>query len=191
MINVFQVKNNEILIESPGKSSVNKIKNDLIWDINQLLLSLGYSLYVFSINRMPINSLICFPFTKKPQKYLVINQLDESFINRSKINKNELNNYRRIMDPFYKMSDDVFFELCCIENTDVEYFAINGELDSFLQQIESKKTKMIDKRIRLSAQIFISLFGFKEMQITINNNDLMGPIVNIVSSHCVWTNHEN
>ena len=107
MINVFQVKNNEILIESPGKSSVNKIKNDLIWDINQLLLSLGYSLYVFSINRMPINSLICFPFTKKPQKYLVINQLDESFINRSKINKNELNNYRRIMDPFYKMSDDV------------------------------------------------------------------------------------
>lgn len=46
MLNTYLLRGNEILIEAPGNSNRNKIKNDLIWDINALL-SEQFELYYF------------------------------------------------------------------------------------------------------------------------------------------------
>ena len=48
MLNTYLFKDNEILIDAPGNANKNRIKNDLIWDINNLLTA-QFNLYMFFV----------------------------------------------------------------------------------------------------------------------------------------------
>lgn len=183
MINKALVKGNEIVIMAPGNSNSNKIKNDLIWDIN-IFLSANYRLYSFSLSRTKIDSYICQSIIKIPSRYISINALDEILKKRYEVNDDDLKKYRKIIDPQQKISNDVFKELCCMENLDSEYFAIDGDIYDFVREIKGASVKQVRKNIETKSAIYVSLFGFKEMRIKVNNTNLMDSIIKIVNEHC-------
>lgn len=186
MINVFSVKNNEILIVAPGKANENRIKNDLVWDINGVLTE-RFSLYKLLITKHPYhyNSIFCTPTTRFSKKYIIFQELDEDFVKRKKINPSEIDQYRRIMDPQKRMNDDVFIEACCLENVDIEYVAIDNINGCLNADVRCRSMAARKKWIVSFSPVYISLFGAKEMRIIINDSDLFERIMCVVMRHCV------
>lgn len=184
MLNTYLLKNNEIFIDAPGNANENKIKNDLIWDINVFLAS-QFSLYMFSMSKNPLDSAICMPISSIFKKYVVFQKLDAMFTQRTTLSDNEINCYREIIDPLKKMKDDVFRETCCVENVDIEYIAIEHP-DCLLNSDMTRETvASLRRKIISSHPIYISIFGLKEMRIVINQNGLLEPVKGIVAKHCV------
>ncbi len=82
MLNTYLIKkNNEILIEAPGNANMNKIKNDLIWDINSLLTA-RYDLYMFFECKKHFDSAFCIPISGFLKKYVAFEKLNDMFIHR-------------------------------------------------------------------------------------------------------------
>lgn len=184
MRNTYLIKGNEIVIEAPGNSNTNRIKNDLLWDINKFL-DARYDLYTFYTCAHHEDSDYCLPITGFFDKYVAFRKLDNVFIQRTELSLDELKYYRAIMDPSGKMSDDVFKESCCVENVDMEYIATT-DINYLLLCNRGIKTKAATKRwIISSVPIYISLFGAKEIKIIVNQNDIRDQIIKIVLSHCV------
>ena len=52
MLNTYLFKGKEILVEAPGNPNNNRIKNDLIWDINNYLFA-QFNLYIFFVCNNP------------------------------------------------------------------------------------------------------------------------------------------
>ena len=184
MLNTYLFKGNEILIDAPGNANENRIKNDLIWDINNLLTT-QFNLYMFFVCKKPSDSVFCIPVSGFPKKYVAFQKLDYMFIQRTVLSDNEINCYREIMDPLRKMNDDVFRETCCVENVDIEYVATEN-IDWLLSiDITGKSMTSLNRWIVSLFPIYISLFGSKEMRIVINQSSLLEPIKGIVVRHCV------
>lgn len=184
MLNTYLFKGNEILIDAPGNANKNRIKNDLIWDINNLLTT-QFNLYMFFVCKKPSNSVFCIPVSVFPKKYVAFQQLDDMFIQRTVLSDDEINCYREIMDPQRKMNDDVFRETCCVENVDIEYVATEN-IDWLLSiDITGKSMTSLNRWIISLFPVYISLFGSKEMRIVINQSSLLEPIKGIVEKHCV------
>lgn len=184
MLNTYLFKGNEILIAAPGESNKNRIKNDLIWDINNFL-TIQFNLYMFFVCKKPSDLAVCIPISDFSKKYIAFQQLDDMFIQRTVLSDDEINCYREIMDPLRKMNDDVFRETCCVENVDIEYVATEN-IDWLLSiNITGKSMTSLNRRIVSLFPIYISLFGSKEMRIVINQSSLIEPIKEIVVKHCV------
>ena len=66
MLNTYLFKGNEILIDAPGNANKNRIKNDLIWDINHLLIT-QFNLYMFFVCRKPSDSVFCIQVSSFPK----------------------------------------------------------------------------------------------------------------------------
>ncbi len=186
MLNIYSFNDGEILVDAPGDSNINRIKNDLVWDINDFLMS-QFDLYMFFVCNQPSNSAVCIPVSQFPRKYVLFQKLDNMFFQRTVLSDDEISYYREIMDPFKKMNDDVFRETCCIENVDVEYVAV--EDINHLSHLNTMHRSIVplSRKIALMFPIYISLFGSKEMRILINRSDLLKPIKDIVAKHCVQT----
>ena len=75
MLNTYLFKGNEILIDAPGNANKNRIKNDLIWDINNLLTD-RFHLYMFFVCKKPSDSVFCIPVSGFREKYIVFQKLD-------------------------------------------------------------------------------------------------------------------
>lgn len=183
MLNRYSFKDNEILICAPGSSDTNRIKNDLIWDVNSLLAD-RFKLYTFFVSKKPSDAPFCRRVSDFPPKYISFQKLDDMFVKRRTLSDGEINRYREIMDPSRKMSDDVFGEACCMENVDIEYVAAES-FDRLLNANMTSKSKMpLHRWIASLFPVYVSLFGSKEMRIVINRSDLLEPIMAIVTKHC-------
>ena len=184
MLNIYSLKDNEILIHAPGNSNKNRIKNDLIWDINNLL-TIKFDLYEFFLCKKPFDSIISKPISTFPKRYVAFQKLDNMFIMRTALDDDEINKYRKTLDPFKEMSDDVFKEACCLENVDIEYIAIESidYLTNF--DIESNSIKSFKINMISLFPVYVSMFGAKEVRIIINDRNMIIPIEDIVKRHCV------
>ena len=183
MRNTYSVNGKEILIHAPGNSKMNKIKNDLLWDINSFL-STQFELFVFFVCRTPTEAAICRLASSFPKKYVTFQKLDDMFIRPKVLNDDEVNLYREIIDPSRKVNDDVFKEMCCVENVDMEYVAVE-DVDQLLNFSAHGSRAALTRRIRSLFPAYISVFGAKEMRIVINRSSLFKPIQSIVLAHCV------
>lgn len=184
MQNTYLRKGNEIWIEAPGDGSKNRIKNDLVWDINKLL-AIQFHLYRFFLCKKPPASALCIPVSGFPPKYIAFQPLDDMFLHPRVLQDDEMNRYREIMDPSRKIKDDVFREMCCLENVDAEYVTA-GSLDCLSNTEKTCKSMASFRRHILSSfPVYISLFGAREMQIVVNQSGLLEPILGIVAKHCV------
>ena len=184
MLNTYLFKGNEILIEAPESSNNNKIKNDLIWDINSLL-TVQFNLYIFFTCKKPPDSDFCKLVSGFPKKYIAFQKLDDMFVHRTVLSDEEIDYYRGIMDPLRKMDDGVFRELCCMENVDIEYIATQNFNPLINIDMARKPRTSFYRWIISLFPAYISLFGAKEVQIVINQSDLLEPIKRIVVQHCV------
>lgn len=183
MLNTYLIKGNEIFIEARGNANINRIKNDLIWDINNLL-NAQYDLYTFYACRSQTDLEYYFPISGYSRKYVAFKKLDNMFIHRTVLSSEEIKYYRRIMDPSMKMNDDVFRESCCIENVDMEYVAIKDINQLLCVDRHFRTTASFTRWIISSAPVYISLFGAKEMRIVINYSSLLEQIKALVLKHC-------
>lgn len=184
MLNTYLFKGNEILINAPGNANKNRIKNDLIWDINNLLTT-QFDLYMFFMCKKPSDSVFCRLVPGFHEKYVAFQKLDDMFVQRTVLSNDEIDSYREIMDPLKKMDDDVFRETCYIENVDIEYVAIEN-FDRLLNiDMTCKPMTSLNRWIISLFPVYISLFGSKEMRIVINQSDLQESIKGIVVKHCV------
>lgn len=183
MLNLYSFQSNKILIYAPGNANNNRIKNDLIWDINKFL-AIKFELYTFYTSRNPSDSFCCKRISTCPKKYISFQKLDDMFITPTTLSSTEINYYREFMDPLKKMEDDVFKEACCLENVDVEYIAVENKRHLFNMDIIGPPKKLW-RKLSTNFPIYISLFGAKEVKIIINQEDLLKPILDIVIKHCV------
>ena len=184
MVNTYLLKGNEVLIEAPGKANKNKIKNDLVWDLNEFLIS-KFDLYMFFTSRKTSDSFFCVPISKFFEKYLVFHKLDDMFIRRKTFSNEEFEHYRELMDPLKRMNDDVFRETCCMENVDIEYIAIEdiSEINNLDKMYKS--ARMLKRKIATIFPVYVSLFGSREVRIVVNRKALVEPIKDVVKKHCV------
>ena len=184
MLNTYLFKDNEIFIDAPGNANKNRIKNDLIWDINSLLTT-QFNLYMFFVCKKPYDSSFFSLVSNFPKKYIAFQKLDDMFVQRTVLCNDEINCYREIMDPLRKMDDDVFRETCCIENVDIEYVATDNFNHLLNIDMTCKPISSLNSWIISLFPVYISLFGSKEMRIVINQSDLLETIKSIVVKHCV------
>lgn len=183
MLNVYVFRDNELLIDAPGNPNSNIIKSELIWDINNTLAE-KFELYMVFVCKKTIDSGFCRPISFFPKKYLAFQKLDNMFIQRTILSKDEIHCYREMMDPLRKMDDDVFEEACLLENVDMEYVALENINQLSSIDVAGKSKKKLNRWIVSSFPVYISLFGSKEMRIVINQNDLIEPIKEIIEKHC-------
>ena len=184
MLNTYLFKGKEILIEAPGNSNKNKIKNDLIWEINNFLIP-RFDLYMFVVCNKPQNSNFCMPVSRFPQKYVVFHKLDDMFIHRRELSDDEINYYRGIVDPLRKMDDDVFREACTMENVDIDYVATDNLNQLLNSDITCKSVKSFNRLVTSIFPVYVSMFSSKEMRIEINQGDLTESIKAIVKKYCI------
>lgn len=183
MRNTYSFKDNEIIIKAPGNANLNRIKNDLVWDINNFLGG-QYDLYSFYECKNQINLEYYFPIFGLFRKYIAFKKLDKMFTHRTVLSNEEIKLYRKIMDPSMKMNEDVFREACCLENVDMEYVAIE-DINQLLRVDRGfKTTASFNRWIACSVPAYISLFGAKEMRIIVNQNSLLEHIQELVLMHC-------
>jgi hypothetical protein len=106
------------------------------------------------------------------------------FIQRKSLGSDEIERYRKMLDPTKKMDDDVFAESCCVENTDMEYVAVK-DIDKVLtNDVKVKSTSAFMRWLKSSVPVYVSVFGAKEMTIIINQESLQQHIFEIVLMHC-------
>ena len=89
------------------------------------------------------------------------------------------------MDPLRQMDDDVFREMCCMENVDIEYVGAENFNQLLNIDIKSRSIMSIKRWIISLFPVYISLFSSKEMRIVINQSGLLEPIKEIVVKYCV------
>ncbi len=183
MLNTYLFSGNKILVNAPGNSSKNRIKNALLWDINTYL-SAKLDLYMFFVSKNSPAPLLCVPLPSPSKKVLAFQPLDDMYIVPQALPKTEIAHYRSIMDPKRKIDDDVFREMCHTETADIEYIA--AESTQQLLSIDVPRSRRaLRRQIAASFPVYVSIFGSKELEIVVNCDSLIGPIQAIVRKHCV------
>lgn len=184
MINTYTLVNkDEIFIEAPGSSSKNRIKNNLVWDVNSFL-NAKYELYSFEICRKKLKSENCLivPFAK--DRCVVFQRLDSMFINPTILSDDELQYYRRMMDPHGKMDDAVFKEACCLENVDMQYVAIKN-IECYIQNgLSFESNSNLSQWIQSSCAVYASMFGAREIRMIVNHDAIKAQLLAIIANHC-------
>lgn len=183
MRNTYLFKDNKILIEAPGNANMNRLKNDLIWDINNFL-SAQYDLYTFYVCKSHTDLEYYFPIFGLSRKYVAFKKLDNMFTHRTVLSDEEIKLYREILDPSMKMNEDVFRESCCLENVDMEYVATEDINQLLCVDRGFNTTASFNRWIRYSVPVYISLFGAREMRIIVNQSSLLEQIQELVLMHC-------
>jgi len=194
MVNFYRENENGFYIEAPGSINQNRIKNDLIWDINRCL-NQRYCLYEFfprkdyfnSFSKLCRSTSVYEPKWKcifKPKWKCILEPLDDMFIDPREMSKEEVESFRQILDPKRKIQSDVFYESLCMENVDLDYIAIKKcDVDAYIEP-EFKSKVSLYRWMESSAPISVSLFSAKEVQIFINEMDLFEAVKEIVFKHC-------
>jgi len=186
MINFYRLKENKFYIEAPGRTSQNRIKNDLVWDINRYL-NQEYCLYEFFPFKEPPNSfnrISCLNFIFDAKWKCGLEPLNDMFIYPRELSKKEVENFRQVLDPKRRMQNDVFYESLCMENVDLDYIAIKkNSMNDYAKPLFKTKNSLY-LWVESFAPIRVSLFGAKEVQICINEMELYDPIKEIILKHC-------
>ncbi len=107
MLNTYSIHGNEIWIDAPGNSNTNRLRNDLIWAINGYL-STQFDLFAFHVQRKLPEGALYKRISSVPVRYAVFQELDDMFVHPSHLSDEEVEQYRKIIDPLGKMADDVF-----------------------------------------------------------------------------------
>ena len=97
----------------------------------------------------------------------------------------EVEQYRKIMDPLGKMADDVFEDACCMENVDLEYIAVSDTDQLLNADLTCRSVKAFERKVRSAFLVYVSIFGAKEMRLTIRQDGLLEPIQSIVKRYCI------
>ena len=97
----------------------------------------------------------------------------------------EVEQYRKIMDPLGKMADDVFADACRMENVDLEYIAVSDTDQLLNADLTCRSVKAFECKVRSVFPAYVSLFGAKEMRLTIHQDGLLEPIHSIVKRYCI------
>lgn len=187
MENIYSLINNEIFINAPGSPNKNRIRNDLIWDLNSFL-NAHFELFSFFVTKNPTNFDFYKSFLTRPKKYVVFQKLDKMFIEKNYLSDTEAEYYRNMLDPLRRMDDEVFRESCSLENVDIEYIAVKNVNQLKGINLESKYASNFNCLIRASFPVYVSLFGAKEVRIVINQSNLFEQIERIVERYCVKNN---
>lgn len=184
MDNRYSINKDCIKIFAPGSSRTNRIKNDLLWEINQ---KLGRTLQLLSLHTTKSKAegedvVACIAVNSITPKYLVLKKLDRMFIDADLIDEAEARKLHAEIDP--KMDYDVFKETCCVENVDLEYIAVNAE--DFLSDLltKSENISSIKRYIKSTAPIYVSFFSNKEMTLLFNDLEMQKHVLPIVEKHC-------
>ncbi len=184
MHNIYRIRENNISIWAPGSSDKNRIKNDMVWDINQFLNS-RYHLYSFYETRKVLGYSYVIPITGFFRSYMIFQKLDDEFIERRTIHDEDIAFYRETLDPKRKMADEVFKESLCMENVDMEYVAVK-DISELTQHCKEsfKSPKSCRQRLKFSAPVYVSMFGAKEMEIYVNDMGVFAPLTAIITKYC-------
>lgn len=184
MDNRYSINKDCIKIFAPGSSRANRIKNDLLWEINQ---ELGKTFQLLSLHTTKSkvegeDVVACIAVKSITPKYLVLKKLDRMFIDADSIDEAEARKLHAEIDP--KMDYDVFKETCCVENVDMEYIAVNE--DVFLRDLMAKSDSIssIKRYIKSTAPIYVSFFSNKEMTLLFNDLAMQKHVLPIVEKHC-------
>lgn len=184
MDNRYSINKDCIKIFAPGSSRTSRIKNDLLWEINQ---KLGRTFQLLSLHTTKSkvegeNVVACISVKSIIPKYLVLKKLDRMFIDTDSIDEAEARKLHAEIDP--QMDYDVFKETCCVENVDMEYIAVNE--DVFLRDLMAKSDSIssIKRYIKSTAPIYVSFFSNKEMTLLFNDLEMQKHVLPIVEKHC-------
>ena len=182
--NKFVTNGNEIYVYAPGNANSNKLKNELIWDINN---ALSEDLHLFWVSKRnhhgkSLKSILesCY----SPKINVVFSELDQSLLKPKAMNKEDILNYKKLVDPKGRIEDDVFFELCCLENVDIEYIATQSPLSAQQKSISFRSVSSYNKWLISSFPVYVSLFGATEMRIIINDPKYSDLVITLVEKHC-------
>ena len=141
---------------------------------DQRYLSARFDLYKFHVQRKLPEGALYKRISSVPVRYAVFQELDDMFVHPTHLSDEEVEQYRKTMELLGKMADDVFADACRMENVDLEYIAAS-DTDQLLNA---------DLTCR-SVKAFVSLFGAKEMRLTIHQDGLLEPIHSIVKRYCI------
>ncbi len=173
------------------EKSADRIKNDLLWDINTYL-NKRFELYDFSESIRPqwVNSYVkAIPMNDFGDKKLYIFNLDKIFINRVVIDEDEIRQQHDIIDP--KMDYEYFKEWYAVETVDIEYFAVKSLQEfelGFQKYNKGASRKKIIQTIKLIADVYVSMYDSCNMELHFNDNNVKDDILSIVMAHCIQTN---
>ena len=184
MDNRYSINKNCIKIFAPGSSRTNRVKNDLLWEINQELVK-TFQLLSLHTTKSKVEGedvVACISVKSIPSKYLVLKKLNRMFIDTDSIEDAEARKLHAEIDP--KMDYDVFKETCCVENVDLEYIAVNAE--DFLSDLltKSESISSIKRYIKSTAPIYVSFFSNKEMTLLFNDLAMQKHVLPIAEKHC-------
>lgn len=107
------------------------------------------------------------------------------FLRRRGLDEDEMKYYQEMYDPSRNMNDDVFRELCCIENVDLEYVAMDKNDRLKDNEMNGKSLDCPMRQFISMFPAYISLFGSMEMRIVINQDELRERIMGAVLRYCV------
>ncbi len=182
MINSVRIKDNEILVVAEGSTNRNRIKNIIIWKLNSML-SLKYNLFQFFISKRS-NDDYSFPFSiGLHQRFIVFKELDKLFIEKQTVSETDILQYKQAIDPKNKISDDVFYEMCCLENVDIEYVAIKSLKEFSNISLKFKNKKFFQEWIESEFPVYVSLFSSREVKIVVNDDTIFNDIVLLVKDN--------
>lgn len=83
------------------------------------------------------------------------------------------------------MADDVFEDACRMENVDLEYIAASDTDQLLNTDLTCRSVKAFECKVRSAFPAYVSLFGAKEMRLTIHQDGLLKPIHSIVKRYCM------
>ena len=184
MFNTYSIHGNEIWIDAPGNSNTNRLWNDLIWALNGYL-SARVDLYKFHVQRKLPEGALYKCISSVPARYAVFQELDDMFVRPTHLSDKEVEQYRKIMDPLGEMADDVFEDACRMENVDLEYIAASDTDQLLNTDLTCRSVKAFECKVRSAFPAYVSLFGAKEMRLTIHQDGLLKPIHSIVKRYCI------
>lgn len=184
MVNRFSITRNRVNIYAPGSSCSNRIKNDLLWDINKQLEE-KYHLFSLHITKHVMQGddvIACISAKGLVPRYLVLKKLDRMFTEKVSIEDSEAMMLHADIDP--KMDYEVFKESCCVENVDLEYIAISE--DTFISDLKMNQGSISKMKSFIKANVpaYISYFGNKEITMLFNDVQMQSAILSIVGKYC-------
>ena len=185
MNNVYSIKGSTFEIVASGSPNRNRLKNDLIWELNSFLAT-KYDLYSFIVKRHVQTTDVCDYSLICGKLIAEFTCLDKCFFSQViSLSESEFDYYRHILDPKKKTDNDVFRESLLLENTDLEYIAVSNLRDRLLTEEQFKSKTLFHQWIVSVSSVYVSLFSAKEMTIKINEKTLVEPIKKIIKKYCV------
>ena len=194
MINYYYIDSNSLTIStetSNNKRNRNRIKNNLLWEINSYL-SKRFELYDFSVDRRPriFNRYIeSIPIKSFRKNMLNLYKLDETLVTPVVVDDIEIREQHKIIDP--ELDYECFKKWYTVETIDIEYFAtedLKNFKKTFIKDLKGTSRKDIIKTLKEIADVYISMHDSSGMELFFNERKAIEDVLSIVKAHCKQSN---